>query len=88
MLTSRLTDCTECGNILQMIAEIDCKITNLSKAAYNKIVFALNTQCKSETMGALLHYRRILVHKYCNPEYVSKFTMPMIQSKVKILILK
>jgi len=88
MLTPRLTNCPECPDILGLIEEIDCKITELSKGIYNNIIFALNTVCKTGVMSDLLIYRNILVHRYCNGEYASKFSTQEIASKVKLLIYK
>lgn len=88
MLTTRLTNCQECSDILKVIDDIDCKITEISKGIYNNIVFALNTVCKTGTMGDLLIYRNILVHRYCNADYACNFTLEEIVSKVKLLIYK
>ncbi len=88
MLTSRLTNCPECTDIIGLIAEIDCMITEISKGIYNNIVYALNSTCKVGVMSDLLHYRRILEHRYCNSEYASEFTTEQITSKVKLLIYK
>jgi len=88
MLTTRLTNCPECSNILSLINDIDCKITEISKHIYNELIFALNSVCKKEIMGDLLHYRRILEHRYCNSEYASEFCIEQIASKVKLLIHK
>ena len=88
MLTSRLTDCTDCIDSLALIGEIDCKITDLAKCTYNKIIYGLNTGCSLETFSDLINYRRILTNKYYNPEYASKFPITTIASRIKILLNK
>ena len=88
MLTNRLTNCPECTDILGLIEDIDCRITEISKGIYSNIVYAVKTICKIDTMGDLLHYRRILTHRYCNADYASEYSIEAIASKVKLLIHK
>lgn len=88
MLTTRMTECIQCGDILTLISEIDCKITEIGGKMYNSIVYALNpcnSSCDADGMGDLLNYRRILVHKWCNNEYTEDFTVEQIASKVKLM---
>jgi hypothetical protein len=85
MLSPRLTNCPECGDILSLLVDIECKITEVSKNLYNNTVFALNMPIPFDVMIDLLNYRRILQYKYCNPNYVKAFTVKMIASKIKIL---
>jgi len=80
-----MTECIQCGDILSLIAEIDCKITEISGDMYNSLVYALNTSCKASIMGDLLNYRRILVNKWCNDEYACDFSVEQIASKVKLM---
>jgi len=68
-----------------LIKEIDCKFAELSQGIYNNIVYALNTVCKVGDMGDLIHYRRILVHRYCNSGYAPGFSNEEIASKVKLM---
>jgi hypothetical protein len=88
MLSPRLTNCVECSTISVLIDEIDCKLTEMAKAEYNNIVFALNQCFAGPVMGDLLNYRRILIFKYCYPDYAGHFSVEMIASKVKLLIHK
>jgi len=85
MLTTRMTNCTECGDITALIVGIDCKITELGNDIYNKLIYALNGTCRYDEISSLIHYRRILVHKWCNYEYVSDFTVLQIASKVRLM---
>jgi hypothetical protein len=85
MLSPRLTNCPECASIPSLIAEIDCKLADLASNLYNNVVFMLNQPVPGGTMLDLLNYRRILIYKYCNPNYNAEFTVNMIASRVKIL---
>jgi hypothetical protein len=85
MLTPRLTNCPQCADIPSLIAEIDCKIAELSVNLYNNIVYILNSPINGEAISDLLHYKRILLYKYCNPEYAGSFTVNNIASKIKLL---
>lgn len=85
MLTPRLTNCLECADIPTLIAEIDCKIKDVSVDLYNNTVFMLNRPISAIVMISLLNYKRILTYKYCNSDYAKHFTVQMIASKIKIL---
>lgn len=88
MLSPRLTNCIDCTTIPALLADIDCKLTELAINQYNNIIFSLNNYIPGTVIGDLLNYKRILTYKYCNPEYAARFTVKMIASKVKILIHK
>lgn len=88
MLSPRLTNCTECANISSLIADIDCKIADLSNVLYNNTVFMLNKSFNSTMMFDLLMYKRILSYKICNPNYAGHYSINMIASKIKILKFK
>ena len=85
MFTPRLTGCTCCADILSLIAEIDCKMSQLAGNMYHNLTLMLNQNVPADTMLSLLTYRRILQCKYVNPNYCSKYTINMIASKVKLL---
>jgi len=88
MLTPRLTNCPECADIPALIADIDCKIFEMSNALYNNIVFMLNKSFPAEVMADLLKYRRILTFKVCNPNYAGHFSVNMIANKINLLKFK
>jgi hypothetical protein len=88
MLYPRLTDCIECTTIPALLADIDCKLTELANDEYNNIVFLLNYPTNGLVIGDLLNYKRILRFKYCNLDYGAPFTVEQIASKVKLLIHK
>jgi hypothetical protein len=85
MLTPRLTNCSQCAEISSLIADIDCKIAEMSSALYNNIVFMLNKNIAYDAISDLLNYKRILSYKVCNPNYAGHFTVNMIASKIKLL---
>lgn len=88
MLSPRLTNCVECASIPVLLADIDCKLTELANNAYNNIVFSLNRPVCGTVVSSLLNYKRILLHKHCNPDYASCYSIEKIASRVKILINK
>lgn len=88
MLTPRLVDCVYCASIPALLADIDCKLTDLANYQYSNIVFALNNYIPGEVIADLLHYKQILTYKVCNPSYCGSFTVEMIASRVKVLIHK
>lgn len=85
MLSPRLTNCPECGDIPSLLGDIECKIKEVAQNLYNNTVFALNMPVPYTTMIDLIAYRRILQYKYCNPDYAKAFSVNMIASKVKLL---
>lgn len=85
MLNPRLTNCTECADITSLIQEIDCKVSEVSVALYNNLVFMLNKNIEPNIINDLMIYRRILMYKICNPNYAGHFTVNMIASRIKIL---
>lgn len=88
MLQPRLNNCIDCTTVPALLADIDCKLTELAKVQYNNIVFSLNNYIPGTVVGDLLNYKRILTYKYCNPDYADPFTVKMIASRVKVLIHK
>lgn len=88
MLYPRLTNCVDCSSIPVLLADIDCKLTELAKNEYNNIVFQLNWPVPGTVIWDLLNYKRILTYKYCNPEYAESCSIERIASRVKVLINK
>lgn len=88
MLSPRLVNCVDCTTPQALIADIDCKLTELANNEYNNIVYILNLPFPGMVIGDLLNYKRILVNKLCNPEYAACYTVAMVASRVKILIHK
>jgi roadblock/LC7 domain-containing protein len=85
MLSPRLTNCPQCENIPSLIADIDCKMAEMSNSLYNNIIYMLNQSFDGYTMYSLLNYKRILSYKICNPNYAGAYSVNMIASKIKLL---
>jgi hypothetical protein len=88
MLYPRLTNCIECASIPALLTDIDNRLTYWAMIQYNNIVFSLNYYIPGQVVGDLINYKQILTYKACNPSYCEPFTIPMIASKVKVLIHK
>lgn len=86
MLQPRLNDCIDCATIPVLLNNIDIKITSLATEQYNNIVYDLNYYINGQVIFDLLQYKQILEWKFCNAEYAVAFTVPMIASKVQLLI--
>jgi hypothetical protein len=86
MLQPRLNDCIDCATIPVLLSNIDAKITSLATEQYNNIVYDLNYYINGQVTFDLLQYRQILEWKFCNADYAKAFTVPMIASKVQLLI--
>jgi hypothetical protein len=88
MLNPRLVNCVDCSSITSLLDDIDCKLTQLAKLQYANITLALNRIIPTAAIDDLLNYKRILLYKFCNPDYAKQFSVEQIASKVKILINK
>lgn len=82
MLSPRLTNCPECANIPSLLKKIDCKLAELGNNLYNNISYMLNKPIPAGDITQLITYRRILMYKLCNPNYVQEYTVSMISSRV------
>ena len=85
MLTPRLTNCPDCVDIYNLLAQIDCVIYNTSNNLYNNLVFMLNKKINDASIIDLIHYKRILTYKLCNPDYAGEISANQIASKVLAL---
>jgi len=88
MLYPKLTNCVDCSSVPVLLADIDCKLTELANNEYNNIVYELNWPVLGTVIWDLLNYKRILTYKYCSPEYAESFSVEQIASRVKLLINK
>jgi hypothetical protein len=88
MLTPRLTECTDCGDMLSLIDDIDCKMAKLAGNLYNNITLMLNKSTPVDVMIDLLTYKRILQYKYVNSLYASRFSIGQIANRVNLLKFK
>ena len=85
MLQPRLTNCIECSTIPVLLADIDCRLTELATNLYNNLIYLLNQPVPGVVMLDLITYKRILTYKFCNPDYALPFTVEQIASRVKLL---
>lgn len=88
MLTYRLTNCVECTSIPALLADIDCKLTELGKKDYQNVTYGLGKPANTSLVFDLLNYKRILQFKSCNEEYANLYSVSDIASRVKLLIFK
>jgi len=82
MLSPRLTNCPECANIPSLLRKIDCKLAELGNSLYNNVSYMLNNPIPAGDILQLIGYRRILQYKYINPNYVHRYSVNMIASRV------
>lgn len=85
MLSPRLTNCPECANIPELLKRIDCKLAELGNSLYNNISFMLNKPIPAADILQLIAYKRILMYKNINPNYVYHYSISKIASKVILL---
>lgn len=85
MLLPRLSGCLKCASIAEIIKDIDCKLDELSISLYNNIIFDLNNNISSSLITDLINYKKILMYKLSNDQYLCKFSINQISSRVKIL---
>lgn len=83
MLSPRITNCPDCANIECLINDIDCKINQTSKDLYNNTRFLLNKKIDTTEILSLLVYRRVLLYKSFNQEYVKEYSPNDIIGKIK-----
>jgi len=87
MLYPRLTNCPECANIPELLKRIDCRLAELGNSLYNNISYMLNQPIPASDILQLIAYKRILMYKYVNPDYVYHYSISKIASKVILLTL-
>lgn len=85
MLQPRLNNCKECGDIVSLIKDIDCKLFTQGKRLHQNITLELNKKIDGSVLFDLLQYKRILQYKAVNADYLLKFSVKDISNKVNIL---
>lgn len=85
MSISKLTNCSESTNIIFLLSKIDCKLAELGNTKYNNISFMLNEKDNICSISKLLIYKRILLYKYKNIEYLKNWCLADIMSVIKKL---
>lgn len=83
MLTPRLTICRTCAEVPSLLTTINCKISEVTKNLYQNVTLMVNKPFDGCLVEDLLHYKRILTYKNCNPDYAVDYTVESIASKVR-----
>ena len=87
MLQTKLRDCTDCINVLNLLCDIDKKIAFYSCNKINSLTLLLNLPYDKEVLSDLLKYKRILTYRLFYPCYAD-VELQTIVSRVKILLNK
>ena len=88
MLSPRLTNCSDCVDLMLLLADIDYKLAKLANTLYNNLTLSLNKAISGTVMMDLLNYKRIITYRLCNKDYAPGFSNEMIASRVKLLKFK
>jgi hypothetical protein len=85
MLSLKINNCRECSQIHLLIDKINCQLAKMAKNLSLNISFMLDKPVEGCKMSTLIHYKRILTYKSCNPDWVSNFSIKEIASRVSSL---
>lgn len=88
MLTIQLTECKTCGNLLDLLCEIDEKIKYYAVNASNNMTLMTCLDFNENNMKALLRYKEIVTKRLYNENYACHYPTPAIISRVKLLLYK
>ena len=88
MLNTKITNCTSCANVIDLLSEIDRKLFHFSRNKYSNISLLTNLEYDEYSIGRLLRYKSILNKRLYNPNYACDYPLTAIISKIKILINK
>ena len=65
----RLTNCTTCGTLEELLSDIDCTIVYNAVKKYNSIAYNLGVCLNSRLLRDLLRYKRILNNRLYDATY-------------------
>lgn len=65
----KLTNCTTCGTLEELLSDIDCTIIYNATKKYNSIVYNLEACLNSRLLRDLLRYKRILNNRLYDATY-------------------
>lgn len=85
MLSIKLTNCRECGLTSKLIDSIDCQLAKMANNLYLNISYMLDRPVEGCKMSALLHYKRILTYRSCNPDWAGDTQLKDIASRIRVL---
>ena len=88
MLYPRLTDCSSCINLLDILCQIDERIAYYADNQYHKMTLMIGGSSDTETIGDLIRYKGIITNRLHNPSYAESIPLANIISRIKILLYK
>lgn len=88
MLQVKLTSCTSCVSILDILCKVDDKLKSYACNAYNNMTLMTCLNVDKDNLETLLHYKRILTYHLYNGDYLPTTPLSFIISRVKILLNK
>lgn len=76
-----------------LVKKIDCKLSEIGKKQYISVVYGfdnINDSCMLESRASsvyeLIHFKRILQNRICNPEYLCEYSDGELMSKTITLL--
>lgn len=88
MLKVKITSCTSCENIYNLLCDVDAKLTQYGKNNWGNISLMLCLPHDDLNVKTLIRYKNILKKKLLNPNYVCDIPFSLIVSRVKTLLNK
>lgn len=85
MLTPKLID-EKCSDFKALIYKIDCALKDIGKKIYNSENYLVKQKWNKDIIKSLLIYRRVLIYRICNPNYVYCISDDKIISRVNHLL--
>jgi hypothetical protein len=88
MLNIKITTCTSCTNLSDLLSEVDNKLLYYGRNHWNNISLMLELDYNKAAINKLLNYKRILTKRLYNPNYACSVELNQIISQVKIYLNK
>ena len=85
MLSVKLTNCRDCAVVSKLLDSINCQLAKMANNLYLNMSFMLDKPVEGCKMSTLLHYKRILTYRSCNPDWVDDVTNTAIASRVNFM---
>ena len=86
---TKANKCDNCDGANEAIKEIDCKIVKMAKLEYSNIIYGFNKKPMNFIISQdLLIYKRIILSKLNNSDYLSSYSMNAILGRVRMLLNK
>lgn len=74
-----------CQDTLKILALVDCKLAELGNNLYNNLSYLLNNNSDICTISKLIMYKRILLYKSNNQNYLKNWCLCNITNAIKHL---